>query len=169
MSAVSIEKRQAPPRRRDANAEARLQGNDVLPYLRRVAPDVMVFHIPNGGLRGKREAARLKWQGVLAGLPDLCLIAPVGRVFFMELKTKTGRLSADQKAIHGWLSAIGVSCAVIRSIDDARNALKAWGIPTREHDPLAGLDPKTSQAWRESAVEYRAERDAAKQRGGDDE
>jgi hypothetical protein len=29
----------------------------------------------------------------------------------------------------------------------------------REHDPHAGLDPKTREAWRQSAVEYRKERD----------
>src|ERR1700677_2474637 len=156
------------PRHRDGNAEARIQAA-VVKFIRTVAPDILVFHIPNGGLRGKAEAARLKWVGTLAGLPDLCLIVPVGRVFFMEIKTANGRLSEDQKQIHGWLTSIGVGSAVIRSIDDARIALKAWNIPTREHGPLAGLDPKTREAWRQSAIEWRSERDAAEQRGGDDE
>jgi VRR-NUC domain len=123
----------------------------------------LVFHVPNGGKRSIAEAARLKWVGTLAGVPDLCLLAPVGRVFFMEIKTEAGRLSEDQKKIHGWLTAIGVGCAVIRSIDDARNALKTCNIPTRESDPLGHLDPTTREAWRRSAVEWRAERDKTEQ------
>ena len=38
---------------------------------------IPVFHIPNGGSRHKAEAARLKVQGVKAGVPDLCI--PVAR------------------------------------------------------------------------------------------
>ena len=38
---------------------------------------IPVFHIPNGGSRHKAEAARLKAQGVKAGVPDLCI--PVAR------------------------------------------------------------------------------------------
>jgi hypothetical protein len=156
------------PRRRAGNDEANIQAG-VVGYVRAVAPDVLIFHVPNGGYRTPAESARLKWTGTLAGVPDLCLIAPIGRVFFMEIKTATGRLSENQKRIHGWLTAIGVSCAVVRSVNDARNALRAWNIPTREHDPMAGLDPKTREAWRDSAVAWRAARDEGEQRGGDDE
>lgn len=35
-----------------------------------------LFHIPNGGTRNKREAVRLKREGVRAGYPDLALDYP---------------------------------------------------------------------------------------------
>ena len=137
----------------------------IVTLIRTVAPDLLVFHPANGGWRSKAEGAKLKALGVTPGVPDLCLITPVGRVFFIEVKTPNGRLSAEQQKIHEWLTAIGVSCAVARSIDDARNALRAWNIPTREHDPLAHLDRRTRQAWRQSAIDWRAARYKTEQEG----
>lgn len=60
----------------------------------------LLFHIPNGGSRGKVEAARFKAEGVKAGVPDLFL--PVARGLwhglFIELKRqKGGRVSEAQR------------------------------------------------------------------------
>src|SRR5271169_2634083 len=63
------------PRPRDRNAEARIQAA-IVEWVRTVAPQVIVFHVPNGGLRTKAEAARMKWVGVLPGVFDLALILP---------------------------------------------------------------------------------------------
>jgi len=122
---------QAPDRRRDTNAEARIQAA-IVEYVRLVAPHVLIFAIPNGGLRTKAEAARLKWTGVVAGIPDLAIVAPGRRVFFIEVKAPSGALSLDQRAIRDWLIALGSPPAICRSIDDARRALAAWGLETRE-------------------------------------
>jgi hypothetical protein len=70
----------------------------------------LLYHIPNGGSRNKLEAARLKEQGVKAGVPDLCL--PVARGgyhgLYIELKRlKGGRLSAEQKELIPKLAAQG--------------------------------------------------------------
>jgi VRR-NUC domain len=118
----------------DRNAEARLQAA-IVEYVRAVAPDVLVFHVPNGGLRTPAEAARMRWQGVVAGVPDLCLIAPGGRAFFLEVKTERGSLSSAQRDVHGWLTALGTGPAVVRSIDDVHRAFQAWQIPTKEASP----------------------------------
>ena len=69
----------------------------------------LMHHIPNGGKRGKAEAARLKRQGVRAGVPDICL--PVARGgwhgLYVELKRPDGgRASAEQL---WWLDALA-SC-----------------------------------------------------------
>jgi VRR-NUC domain len=93
------------PRLRDHNAEARKQAA-IVGCVRTVAPQVRVFAIPNGGYRTKAEAARLKWTGVVAGVPDLCVLAPVGRVFFLEVKTAVGRLSDAQREIFDSLTAL---------------------------------------------------------------
>ena len=66
----------------------------------------LLFHIPNGGSRGKAEAGRFRAMGVKAGVPDLFL--PVARQgmhgLFIELKRQKGsRLSKEQKI---WGSAL---------------------------------------------------------------
>lgn len=103
----------------------------VVEYLRAVAPDCLTFAVPNGGRRNLREAGRLKSAGVLAGVPDLVVVAP-RQVIFMELKAGRGRLSPAQEDVHERLRACGHSVAIVRSIDDARNTLRACGVKLRE-------------------------------------
>lgn len=54
------------------------------------ARNIPVFHIPNGGQRGKACAANLKRQGVRAGVPDLCI--PLARKgyhgLYIEMKRR---------------------------------------------------------------------------------
>ena len=89
-----------------------------------VAPHIRVWHVPNGGLRTKSEAARLKWVGVLAGVLDLTLMLPEGRCAFWETKTPIGRLSDDQKDMIKSIERLGHTWAIVLSIDDARRELK---------------------------------------------
>jgi hypothetical protein len=117
-------------RPRDFNAEARLQA-DCVQLIRLASPQCLAFAVPNGGLRSKAEAARLKWTGTLAGVPDVIVLAPVGRIFCLEFKTLTGRLSPAQRAVFDQLVALGVPCAVIRSLDDLIKAFATWNIPMR--------------------------------------
>jgi hypothetical protein len=121
---------QARPRR-DLNREARVQAA-IVEWARLVAPELLIFAVPNGGLRSKAEAARMKWTGVLAGIPDLAIVTPGGRVHFIEVKTPAGRLSDEQRAIWNALVALGTPTAICRSIDEARSAFAAWGLVTRE-------------------------------------
>ena len=123
--------RSPPGLRRDGNAEARRQAA-IVEYVRWVAPQVIIFHPANGGLRSKPEAARLKWVGVLAGVLDLVLVLPGGRSAYWEVKTDSGRLSVDQRDFIRRLEARGHVCAVVRDIDDARRELARLGIVTRE-------------------------------------
>ena len=66
-------------RPRDRNAEARIQAA-IVEWIRLVAPDLIAFHVPNGGFRTKAEAARMKWVGVLAGVPDVIVLGLDGRL-----------------------------------------------------------------------------------------
>lgn len=135
MTALPSPALQPTERRRDGNAEAQRQAA-IVEYVRYVAPQVVVFHVPNGGLRSKSEAARLKWQGVLAGVFDLVLVLAEGRCAFWEVKTPAGRISPAQHAFIDQLDRRGHSWALVRSIDDARRELAALGIETREAIPL---------------------------------
>ena len=99
-------------RRRDGNAEARTQAGD-----RRVrplggAPRLSSFIRPMAAFGPKPEAVpRLKWMGVLAGVPDLVLMLPRGRCAFWEVKSPIGRLSTDQALVGRKLTALGHACA----------------------------------------------------------
>lgn len=111
--------------------EDQLQGA-IVAYVRTVAPQCQIAAVPNGGLRSKPEAARLKWMGVLAGIPDLVLVAPGGKSHWIEVKAPKGRLSPEQEAFRHWCLLYSVPWMTARSIDDVKAALANWNIETRE-------------------------------------
>jgi hypothetical protein len=85
-----------------------------------------LFAIPNGGSRHPIEARNLKREGVKAGVSDLFLAYPSGMYngFFLEMKRKGGRLSANQKE---WLQLVtnaGYAAGV------AYSAAEAWKLLT---------------------------------------
>lgn len=66
---------------------------------------IPIFAVPNGGLRRKSEAARLKAEGVRAGVPDLCIPVARGRYhsLYIEMKYGKGRPTDEQAA---WIRAL---------------------------------------------------------------
>lgn len=98
-------------------------------------PASAIVAIPNGGYRTRAEAARLKAEGVRAGMPDLWLpVARGGRFGLMlELKAAGGRLSAEQRDMLHRLDAEGYAAAVVWA-----DWVLAWQVVERY---LAG------QAW----------------------
>jgi hypothetical protein len=118
-------------RPRNGNAEAQIQAS-IVQWIRLVAPELLVFHVPNGGYRTPVEAARMKWIGVLAGIPDLVLLGRDGKTWLIEVKTADGVLSAEQRAIADRCAALRIPLVIARSIDDVRQAFEIWEIPTRE-------------------------------------
>lgn len=100
---------------------------------RTIHPNVVWTHIPNGELRAKATAAKLKDMGVKSGWPDLIFIRPDDvssgtSVLALELKADRGRASDEQKAVHERLRSCGVEVAVCFGLDEAMAQLKAWGI-----------------------------------------
>lgn len=88
---------------------------------------LLYFAIPNGGARHIAVAAKMKAEGVRAGVPDLMVLAD-GTPRFLEVKASRGDLSTNQKGWFGHLDDQGIDCAVVRSIDDVEQVLKEWGI-----------------------------------------
>lgn len=88
----------------------------------------LMFHIPNGGLRSKTEAARFKRAGVKAGVPDICL--PVARGGFhglwIELKAMDGKLSENQLAWIGALIRQGYMAVKCRGFEEARETIEEY-------------------------------------------
>ena len=55
------------------------------------------FHVPNEGKRSIWLHNRMKRMGLKSGCPDIIIEYPEGRILYVELKTKKGRLSEAQK------------------------------------------------------------------------
>ena len=110
--------------------EDRLQ-KSIVDWLRLCVPHSVVFAVPNEGRRSFAQQARHKALGMLAGVTDLVLVTGQG-VFFIEVKGPKGRVSPEQDDFMGWCRSLGHGTAVVRSLDDVRLALKAWGVATRE-------------------------------------
>lgn len=95
----------------------------------RGVPESLLFAIPNGGRRDAVTGARLKAEGVRAGIPDLFLAVPRGAWagLFIEMKRRRGgRASPEQQAMHTCLAASGYRVSVCRGWDEARAALEAY-------------------------------------------
>jgi hypothetical protein len=90
----------------------------------------MFFAVPNGGLRSRTEAIRLKATGVIAGVCDLFVVND-GRLIGLELKAPKGRVSDAQLYCHERLRRARVPVTVCRSIEDVIVALTAAGVPLR--------------------------------------
>lgn len=112
-------------------AEDKIQAA-IVAYIRAVAPRCIVFAVPNGGLRSKREAAKLKWTGVLPGIPDLIVLAPHGVTIGIEVKAPEGKPSREQVKIGEEMLMLGHWWHLARSIDDAREILKRAEVEMRE-------------------------------------
>lgn len=76
----------------------------------------LMFAIPNGGARNAAVAARLKAEGVRAGVPDIFLPAPRGRFHGLWLELKAGK-NKPSVVQNDWLLALelqGYRVEVIR-------------------------------------------------------
>lgn len=70
-------------------------------------------HPPNEGKR--HNGRRLVSAGMKAGVPDCCIVLRGGQAVFIELKTKKGSLSANQKAAHEAIRDIGAPLFTIKA------------------------------------------------------
>lgn len=66
----------------------------------------MIFHVPNGGDRDIRVAAKLKAEGVRRGVPDLLWLLPACGYYglAMELKVGKNKPTPEQADWLQWLS-----------------------------------------------------------------
>ena len=80
-------------------------------------PGVRIFAIPNGGLRHKGVAQKLKAEGLKKGVPDLFIPA---WLLWVEMKReKGGRLSPEQKDWIEYLESVGHTAIVGNGWKDA--------------------------------------------------
>jgi hypothetical protein len=91
----------------------------------------LIYHVPNGGHRHKATAAKLKGQGVKAGIPDLVLSMARGGYFGLYIEFKAtppndAPVSASQHACIRRLSEQGYLAIVCRGHFDAMEQLRAY-------------------------------------------
>lgn len=99
-------------------------------------PDVYANLHPAGG-GGWHRGARLKGMGLTPGFPDWLLICR-GKFYGIELKAGKTPTSQEQDDCHAAIIRAGGCVAITRSLDEFQEALRTWGIPTREHIPQRG-------------------------------
>lgn len=75
--------------------------------------DIIVFKIQN---EGKRNPLTAKKIGIVAGMPDLCILKPIGNWhgLFIEMKRQDGRgrVSAAQEALMEKINKENYYCSV---------------------------------------------------------
>ncbi len=84
--------------------------------------------VPNGGRRDAVTGARLKAEGVTAGVADLILFQRRGRsgALLVEMKTAKGRQSPEQKQWQTVIEAQGYQYEVCRSLNDFMRIINGY-------------------------------------------
>lgn len=117
----------AKPVQREHNEQAALI--QLIGYFETAYPDLKwLFAIPNGGHRNKVVAARLKAEGVKAGVLDLMLPVPRGRFhgLFLEMKSGDNKPSKEQERWIEYLSGQGYFTTVEYSSQAAFDQLTGY-------------------------------------------
>jgi hypothetical protein len=99
--------------------------------------DLLLFAVPNGGSRNALEAAKMKREGVTAGVADLCLLKfkreIVGGIeftkyhgLFIEMKYGKGVQSYSQKEFEAYCTKHGYKYVVCRTFDEFRATIENY-------------------------------------------
>lgn len=105
----------------------------IVRFLRAALPShYRVISVPNGRFKADpMTIARLKREGLTPGVFDLLILRNDGWFCSLEIKATDGKLSEEQKEWSDWLSAGGASQAVVRTLDEAVEVLRVFGVPLR--------------------------------------
>jgi hypothetical protein len=97
-------------------------------HVRTFYPDLVIFSIPNGGDVSATQRIRLTQEGMLAGVPDVMVMAPDLPVLAIEFKRPDGKgkVSAEQQAVQVQMEGVGATVRIATSSDQAKGHLAAW-------------------------------------------
>ena len=101
-----------------------LEQREFVRWFRQTYKGVRIFAIPNGGLRSRAAAGKLKAEGVSSGVPDLFI--PAWRLWVEMKRQKGGTVSAEQKDWAGYLSSVGYICIVAKGAEAAKVAISEF-------------------------------------------
>jgi len=98
-----------------------VEQRELIKWFRRTFPSVLIFAIPNGGMRNKITAAKLKAEGVVPGIPDL--FVPEWRLWVEMKRKKGGVVSQDQREVISSLEALGYPIIIGRGAENAKEQI----------------------------------------------
>lgn len=93
---------------------------------------MLLTHPANEGNGNRVSGAIHKAEGTVAGVPDLLLFMPTAiRLTYynglgIELKTKTGRQSQEQKDFQKMFEAAGYCYKIVRSLEEFITLMNVW-------------------------------------------
>jgi len=91
---------------------------EFIQWFRRTYIGVRIFAIPNGESRSQSAGARLKAEGVSAGVPDLFI--PAWNTWIEMKRSKGGSVSEKQKDWLAYLESVGHKTFVCKGADSAK-------------------------------------------------
>lgn len=92
------------------------------PYLR-----PLFYSVPNGGLRNKAVASKLKAEGLNPGISDLVLDLPSYNYHGLKIEMKSGtEQSEEQKIYQITVEASGYKYIVCKSLEDFIQTITEW-------------------------------------------
>ena len=81
-----------------------VEQREFVSWFRKTFPAVRILAIPNGSQRSRTTGARLKAEGVVAGVPDL--LVPAWNLWIEMKRADGGSVSTQQKDWHRYLESI---------------------------------------------------------------
>lgn len=81
-----------------------VEQREFVSWFRKTYPAIRILAIPNGSQRSRTTGARLKAEGVVAGVPDLLI--PAWNLWIEMKRADGGTTSAVQKDWHRYLESI---------------------------------------------------------------
>lgn len=118
---VASPKRQAQHRKRNTGTSEHDEQVKLFQLAQEHGQLANMFAIPNGGLRSKATAGKLKAEGVRSGVPDIFLPLPSRGYHgcFLEMKVGYNKPTENQEQWMEALTAAGYYCIVCWSAEEA--------------------------------------------------
>lgn len=101
-----------------------LEQREFVSWFRKRYAGVRIIAIPNGGIRGAAAGARLKAEGVSAGVPDLYI--PAWKLWIEMKRQRDYTVSREQRDWIDYLQKIGDCAIVCRGFNEARTLVLTW-------------------------------------------
>ena len=130
-------------------SETEIQAN-CYQWFRNLHPQLrgLLYAVPNGGRRTKREAAIMKATGTVAGIPDM-QFHYLKLTHFFELKLGDGNPSKEQIFIHEQLRKQGFKVYIIRRPAEFRTIINLILTPIGKKSNYLWELPKKVQRLQE--------------------
>ncbi len=102
---------------------------NMLSALKKAIPTrALIVFVPNGvGNISQYHGNKLNEMGLHTGHPDLNIYYE-NKVYFIEVKKPKGTMTKKQEEFQEWAKKNNYPHAICRSVDDAIEAVKGWGL-----------------------------------------